>query len=436
MIRPPPAPPPRWCAATSTTPPPRSAARRASFTASRRDNCDAVPLLYPDDCGARGLRFGPRAAVRRRAVDGMAGGGNDREAIPGSPVASASRLLRQAASQLALALDRHPGRSVAVEHRTLILEPVLLAESLDATRERFGVVARCVAVALIGAVVLRHQLWEVLSQHGEKAIADGGVEPQRPRVNEPRPGALRGGEQRLEMHDVVRDTWKDRRDDQSRVDTRFHELAQRPEPRRRNGRARFELSGQCGVVRDQRDMDLELVPLLQAHEQIAVARDQRALGDDTKGKTFTARQALQHSARDPKAAFSGLGGIRRRADHDAVAEWRMLEIGVKRPDHLFFDEDPRFERLPPVGAAVIGELGVGEFAGVVRALDDVAMRVARIAVTAAEFAADVGIERPILHPRCGGRVEDALGCERNETGATEALVEEGVGQSDGLTVGL
>src|SRR5947208_8085234 len=238
------------------------------------------------------------------------------------------------------------------------------------------------------------------------------------------------------MHDVVRDTWKDRRDDQPRVDTRLHELAQRPEPRRRNGRARFELSGQCRVVRDQRDMDLELVPLLQAHEQIAVARDQRALGDDAKGKTFTARQALQHRAGDPKAAFSGLVGIRRRADYDAVAEWHVLEIGVKRGDHLFFDEDPRFERLPPVGAAVIGELGVGELAGVVRALDDVAMRVARIAVTAAEFAADVGIERPILHPRCGGLVEDALGCERNEPGATEALVEDGVGQSDGLTVGL
>src|SRR5947207_12540504 len=85
MIRPPPAPPPRWCAATSTTPPPRSAARRASFTASRRDNCDAVPLLYPNCCGARGLRFGPRAAVRRRAVDGMAGGSDGRDALPGAP---------------------------------------------------------------------------------------------------------------------------------------------------------------------------------------------------------------------------------------------------------------------------------------------------------------------------------------------------------------
>src|SRR2546429_2200110 len=116
--------------------------------------------------------------------------------------------------------------------------------------------------------------------------------------------------------------------------------------------------------------------------------------------------------------------------------WSRAAGTVKRADHLFFDEDPRFERLPPVGAAVIGELGVGELAGVVRALDDVAMRVARIAVTAAEFAADVGIERPILHPRCGGRVEDALGCERNEPGATEALVEDGVGQSDSLTVGL
>src|SRR6266566_967027 len=150
------------------------------------------------------------------------------------------------------------------------------------------------------------------------------------------------------MYDVVGNAWQDRRDDQPSVYTCIHELAQRADARRGNGGARFEFSGKRSVVRDERDVNLELVPLLQAGEQIAVARDQRALGDDAEGKPFTARQALQDGACDPKAALSGLVGIRGRADHDAVAEWHMLEIGVERADHLFLHEDPRFERLPTV----------------------------------------------------------------------------------------
>ena len=99
------------------------------------------------------------------------------------------------------------------------------------------------------------------------------------------------------------------------------------------------------------------------------------------------------------------------------------EIGVKRADDLLLDKDPPFERLPAVRAAVIRKLGVGELTGVVGTLDDVAMGVARVAVTAAELAADVRIERPVVHAGRRGRVEDPLGRERNEPCATEALIE-------------
>ena len=145
---------------------------------------------------------------------------------------------------------------------------------------------------------------------------------------------------------------------------------------------------------------------------------------------------MQHRSRHAEPALGRLIRIGRRTDDDAFAEWDAFQVGLERADHMFLYEDPLLECLPPVRPPVVRKLGIGQLARIVCALDDVAMRVARIAVTAAEFAADVGIERPILHPRCGGRVEDALGCERNEPGATEALVEDGVGQSDGLTVGL
>ena len=136
---------------------------------------------------------------------------------------------------------------------------------------------------------------------------------------------------------------------------------------------------------------------------------------------------MQHRPRHAEPALGWLIGIGRGADDDALADWNALEIQLERTDHLLLDEDPLFERLPPVRPAVIRELGVGQLAGIVRALDDVAMRVACVAIAATEFTTDVRIQRPIVHPRRGGRIENALGSEGNEPGAAEALVENGGG---------
>src|SRR5206468_4603622 len=100
----------------------------------------------------------------------------------------------------------------------------------------------------------------------------------------------------------------------------------------------------------------------------------------------------QHGPGEPKPSLGGLIGIGRRADDDALAHWHPLQVGVERADYLLLHENAPFERFPAVCATVIGELGVGELAGVVRPLDNVAVRIARIAVAAAEFAPDVGVE--------------------------------------------
>ena len=242
-------------------------------------------------------------------------------------------------------------------------------------------------------------------------------------MNEARARRAGRGEQRVEMGDVVSDAGKHRRDDESGVDAGIHQLPQCAEPRGGDGRARLERARQARVGRDQRQMNLELVALLQPDQEVAVAGDQRTFGDDAERESFAAGQSLQHRPRDAEPALGGLIGIGRRPDDDACAERDALEIGVECPDDLFLDEDPPLERLPPMRAAVIGELGVGQLAGVVRALDDVAMRVARVAVTATELAADVWIQRPVVHARRAGRVQHPLGGQRNEPGAAEALVE-------------
>src|SRR5467141_2884246 len=101
---------------------------------------------------------------------------------------------------------------------------------------------------------------------------------------------------------------------------------------------------------------------------------------------------LEHRARDAKPPLRRLAGIGRRTDDDGLAQWNAFEIEGERARNLFLHKDAPLKSLPPVLAAIVGKLGVGQLAGVMRALDDVAMRIAGIAVAASEFAPDVRIE--------------------------------------------
>ena len=169
-------------------------------------------------------------------------------------------------------------------------------------------------------------------------------------------------------------------------------------------------------------MNLQLIPFLQSQQQITVACDQGALRDDAEREAFAARQPLQHGARHSKSSLGGLIRVGRCADDDAFAHRHALEIGVECAHDLLLHENSRFEGFPPVRAAVIGEFAVGQLARVVRSLDDIAMRVPRVAVAAAELAADIGIERPVVHPGCAGRVENAVRRDRDEASAAEAFI--------------
>ena len=132
---------------------------------------------------------------------------------------------------------------------------------------------------------------------------------------------------------------------------------------------------------------------------------------------------LEHRARDAKPPLRRLIRIGRRTDDDGLAERNVFEIGGERAHNLFLYKDAPLKCLPPVLAAIVGKLGVGQLAGVMRALDDVAVRIAGIAVAASEFAADVRIEGPVIHSGRCGRIENALRCDRDESGPAEALVE-------------
>jgi len=148
---------------------------------------------------------------------------------------------------------------------------------------------------------------------------------------------------------------------QASVDAGVHELANARSRAVGTGDRASSLRARRGVVGDQRDVDLKLVVLLQSQEQIAVACDQRALGDDAERKALTARQPVQHRSRDAEPTLCGLIGIGRRADDDAFAERDALEIGLERTDTCSFTKIRFSNASQPCAAAVIRELGVGQF---------------------------------------------------------------------------
>ena len=151
------------------------------------------------------------------------------------------------------------------------------------------------------------------------------------------------------------------------------------------------------------------------------------------GEPFAAGQAAKHAACDPKSPLGGLIGIGGRADDDRSGgvgsrlDRAVIasQVGVERTEYLLFDEDALLERLPTVRSAELVQLGVGQPAGVVRTLHHIAVSEAGVAVRAAEFTPDVGVERPKVHSGLLWRVEHRPGLEREELRAAQSFVEYG-----------
>ena len=102
-----------------------------------------------------------------------------------------------------------------------------------------------------------------------------------------------------------------------------------------------------------------------------------------------------------------------------TSEWPAEARGIERAgqhlDDVGLDQDALLERLP--GGQRLGAASAA-------ALHGVAVRVPRVAVGAAELAADVGIDGPEPHAGGGGDVEHRAHREREEPGAATALVEQ------------
>ena len=95
-------------------------------------------------------------------------------------------------------------------------------------------------------------------------------------------------------------------------------LAQGPnhaQPSMRRSGAWFQLPGQLGLQGGQRHINGHQMLLCQRHQQIKVALDAAALGDDGKRMPGLC-QNLYHAARQPDFALHRLVAVRDRAEHD------------------------------------------------------------------------------------------------------------------------
>src|SRR5256885_16755873 len=102
----------------------------------------------------------------------------------------------------------------------------------------------------------------------------------------------------------------------SRPHARVGEPFQRAQPDAGHRGASLDLADQPSVDRDQRDVYLEIVRILQTAQHVAVARHERALRDEADVQALAARQPLEHAAREPEATLGGLVGVRRGADDE------------------------------------------------------------------------------------------------------------------------
>src|SRR3989442_6756782 len=109
---------------------------------------------------------------------------------------------------------------------------------------------------------------------------------------------------------------------------------------------------------------------------MGVTRNEWTFRDDSERESLAACQMLEHRARDAKPPLRRLVRIGRRTDDDGLAERNVFEIGGERGPNLFLYKDAPLQCLPPLLAALVGKLGVGQLAGLMRALDDVAVCVA------------------------------------------------------------
>ena len=124
-------------------------------------------------------------------------------------------------------------------------------------------------------------------------------------------------------------------------------------------------------------------------------------------------QHLEHRSRDPKASLGGLKRIGGRADDDRLAveqrEVFLRAVSERFAQHVgrvLLDEDAPLEREPGRHLVArrlqVGVLGIRRRV----AVEHPAMGVARVAVGAAERAADVRVDRPEPHARGLGPVQD------------------------------
>ncbi len=242
------------------------------------------------------------------------------------------------------------------------------------------------------------------------------TQSQRTGVHVRRAALGHGLHESLERLRRVGDRGQHRHHVDARLDVRRAQARERAQARVGRGSARLESAREIAVERDQREVDRQPRDARDARQQVDVARDERTLGDDADGQPRMLGQHLEHRPRDAIATLGRLKRIGRRADDDRLAgEEREMFLGAvsqrasQHVGRVLLDEDAALEREPRRHRSMRRSqlLVIGIRVGV--AVEHPAMRVARVAVGAAERAADVRIDRPEAHARRVGIVEHRLG---------------------------
>ena len=228
---------------------------------------------------------------------------------------------------------------------------------------------------------------------------------------------LRRAEERGQLRPAVGDAGNDGSHEKADIEPGGGQAAEGAEPGVRGGGAGLDAPDQPPLEGGERDVNAHGVPLGELDQEVDVPGDERRLGDDAEVEPAVREERLEQPAGDPEAALGRLVGIGGGADDDGRAvDARGIEGAAEDGGRIDLDEDPVFEGSPhpwPRFAVLtpcppLHHVERGD-AGTFHPFHGPAVGVPGVAVGAAEFAADVGIDRPERHVGGRGAVEHRAG---------------------------
>ena len=232
------------------------------------------------------------------------------------------------------------------------------------------------AVAAVDVAIAEGELREFFLEEGEEGLPRSGHEIKDAAAEPLRAGVASLAGERIEIGAAIRHVRNHGHDEDADGDSGFAQLADGFEAQNRVRRARFEHASEARAHGGDRHIDGNRRALSDALEQVNIAHDAIRFRGDREAEAFAFGHFFEDGARGAKFLFGRLIWIGGGSDGDVFAPGLARgEVARNERTGILFDENLLFEFVA---------IQLHEF-----------VRIAGVAIAAAEFAAAIGVDRPV-----------------------------------------